>query len=173
MECDSIVALFRSRARDFAGGVVQKDRQAHLKHVAESGVVDFMAHSERAGLRVIDKLLARHHRSAWNVGLAQDAQPLVARAGANDRLDDVLERLPVFLRYSPWRIFETRIADEIGAIDCDRKLAPEGRVAACGEQIFAVGCFEQTIDRNRTERILRPVIERRHFFVTQDSAGVE
>src|SRR5258708_30361941 len=103
-----------------------------------------MAHSERAGLRVIDKLLARHHRSAWNVGLAQDAQPLVARAGANDRLDYVLERLPVFLRDTPWRIFETRVADEIGAIDCDRKFDPQGRVAAFRAQIFAVRGLQQT-----------------------------
>ena len=54
-----------------------------------------------------------------------------------------------------------------------RELAPEGRVAACGEQVLAVGGLEQTINRNRAERILRAVIEGRHFFVTQNSAGVE
>ncbi len=173
LQCRAVVALFRSRTANFAGSVVEEHRQAHLNHAAESGVVDFMAHPERARLRVIDELLAGHHRRAWNVGLAQDAQPFVARARADDRLDDVLERLPVLLRDSPWRIFETRVADEIGTIDCDRELAPEGRVAAGGEQVFAVGGLEQTINRDRTERILRPMIERRHFFVTQDSAGMQ
>src|ERR1700735_3708256 len=122
---------------------------------------------------MIDELVAGHHRRAWNVGLAQDAQPFVARLGADDRLDDVLEWLPMLLRDSPRRIFETRIADQIGTIDCNRELAPEGRVAACGEEIFAVGGLEQPINRNRAKWILRAVIECRHFFVTQDSASME
>ena len=125
---------------------------------AESGIVDFMAHPERARLRVIDELLAAHHRRARNVGFAQDAQPFVARAGADDRLDDVFERLPMLGRNSPRRIFEARIADEIRALDRDRELAPEGRIAARGEQVLAVGSLEQAINRNRAERILRPVI---------------
>ena len=169
----ALVAVFRRRPGDFAGSVVEEHRQSHLNHAAESRIVDLLAHIERARLRMIDEFLARHHRRAWNVGLAQDAQPLVARARADDRLDDVLERLPVLAGDSPRRIFETRIADQVGPIDRDGELAPEGRVAACGEQVLAVGGLEQTINRNRAERILRAVIEGRHFFVPQDSAGVE
>jgi len=132
-----------------------------------------MAHSERAGLRVVDKLVARHHRSAWNVGFAQNAEPLVAWAGADDRLDDVLERLPVFLRDSPWRIFEARVADEVGAIDCDRKLAPERsrcrmrRTDICRRRL-------RTGDKRESDRADPAARDRASsFFVTQDSAGVE
>src|SRR5579862_4279688 len=142
LHCRTVVALFRSRPANFAWSVIEEHRQAHLNHAAESGVVDFMPHRERARLRVIDELLAGHNRRAWNVGLAQDVQPFVARARADDRLDDVLERLPVLLRDSPRRIFEARIADEIGPVDRDRELSPESRVSTCGEKIFAVGGLE-------------------------------
>ena len=56
---------------------------------------------------------------------------------------------------SPRRIFEARVADQIRALDCNREFAPEGRVAARGEQVLAVSRFEQAINRNRAERILR------------------
>ncbi len=173
LQSRAIVAAARSGTGDLARSVVEKHRQAHLDHRAESRVVDFLAHRERARLRMIDELVARHHRRARHVGLAQDAQPLVARARAKDRLDDIFERLPVLGRDSPRRIFETRVADEVGALDCDRKLAPEGRVAARGKQVFAVGGLEQTINRDRAERILRAMIEIRHLFVPQNAAGLE
>ena len=169
----AVVADSWRRPDYFAGSIVEEDRQAHLNHAAESGVVDFMAHPERARLRVVDEFLTAQHRRAWNVGFAQDAQPLVARTGADDWLDDVLERLPMLGRDSPRRIFEARVADQVRALDCNRELSPEGRVAARGEQVLAVGSFEQAINRNRAERILRAVIRAGHFFVTQDRAGVE
>src|SRR5271166_7078617 len=44
LQCNTMVADFGSRARDFAGSVVEEHRQAYLNHAAESRVVDFMAH---------------------------------------------------------------------------------------------------------------------------------
>ncbi len=103
----AIVAALRRRARDFAGRVVENDRHADLDRAAEGRIVDLLAHPERARLRMIDEFLARHHRRAWNVGLAQDAQPFVARPRADDRLEDVLERLPVLGRRFPTAHFRS------------------------------------------------------------------
>src|ERR1700683_4345784 len=147
----SIVAGIGSGTSDFARSFVEKHRDSHLNHAAERRVVDLLSYVERPRLRMLDKLLPRHHRGAWNVGLAQDAQPFFARTRADDRFDDVLERLPVLGRDSPRRIFEPRIADQFRTLDRNRELAPEGRVAAGGEQIFAVGGLEQAVNRNRGE----------------------
>src|SRR5208282_6629667 len=107
------------------------------------------------------------------VVFAQNPEPFSARLGPYDRLDEVLELLPVSARNSPRCVFEAWVGDEVRSFDGERELAPEGRVAACHEQIAAIAGLEQSIAGNRSERVLRSMIQRGHFFVADDSAGLE
>src|SRR6202035_5070036 len=52
---------------DFSGSVIQKYRLSHLNRLPKRGIIDFLAHRERADLVMLDKLLTRHHRRARDV----------------------------------------------------------------------------------------------------------
>ena len=79
-------------------------------------LLDLAPHPEEPHLRVVDKFLAREHRSAWNVAFAQDLEPFLARPRAHRGFENLLERLPIVLT-SPRRALEARIAHEVHAID--------------------------------------------------------
>ena len=155
-----------------SGGKIYGDAELHGG--AKGWVGEITAHRERTGLRVIDELAPGHHRSGRNVGFAEDAEPFVTRAGADDRLKDVLERLPMLLGDAPWRTLKTRVSDEIGAVEGEGEFIEERGVAAGDEEVIAIGGLEQAIAGDGAERVGRPRLKNRgHFRVAHNAAGLE
>ena len=163
----------RRGSHNFTGRRLQRDRHPELHGLAEDGIANLLAHADGGGLGIRDELLARHDRRAWHVSLAQNLDPFIARLGADHWLEDVLQRLPMFSGNSPRRIFEARIGNQLRQVEGEDKLAPERRVTTGGEQVLMIGCLEQPVAWDRTQRILRPVIKRRHLLMLEDAARLE
>jgi hypothetical protein len=161
-----------SGAGDRAGGIEKINRHAELNGWAQRRIGDFIAHRKRSGLRMIDELMAREDGRAGDVGRAQQGEPFVARTGADNRFENVFEGLPVLLGDTPRGALKAFVSDQLGVVNCERELVPEGHVTAGDEEIAAVGGLEQAIAGNRAERILRTVIKRGHLFVAHDTAGL-
>src|ERR1700722_15282399 len=67
----------RRRSHGFAGRRSKGDGYAELHRSAEVGIADFLAHPDGGGLPIRDELLARHHRRAGYIGIAQNLEPMV------------------------------------------------------------------------------------------------
>ncbi len=161
------------RSGDLAGREFQSHRDAALDGRAERRVVDRAAHRERVHLRMVDEVGAREHGRAGDVVFAEDAQPLLARAGRDYLLQQVLQRLAMLRRHAPWRALEARVGNQFGPLDRERQLVPERHVAAGDEQVAVVSGAKQPVAGNRAERVQRPFIHAGHLFVAHDAARLE
>ncbi len=162
-----VLAELRRGTADRAGRGRRHQRHAHHLDLAQRVVVHRLPHRVRGHHVAREVLVARLHRLRRDVGVVEEAQPVVARLRREERLqhrDEGLDRLG--REQPPRRVLEPRVRRQLRVVDGDQHAMEELRRAAREEEPLPVGGLVEAVCRQpalRAERARRAVRRARHL----------